>query len=103
QVAPIAASLAETLLKRSQEIIGVLVRDCGATFKPKPKIAKVARNIDGNILMEFTAEPGLIHIVEASTNLVDWDKIGVAVSSDTGGFEFEDLQAPRFTSRYYRI
>ena len=53
--------------------------------------------------MEFTAEPGLIYIIEASTNLVDWEKIGVATPSDTGGFEFADAQATRFSSRYYRI
>ena len=103
QVAPSASALAEVLLGQAQEIIDVLTRDCGSPFKPKPKIGKVSRDTSGNMRMKFTAEFGWVYIIEASTNLVDWERIGVATLSDGSGFEFVDTQAMRFPSRYYRL
>ena len=47
--------------------------------------------------------PGPAYILEASTNLVDWERIGVAVDRGDGMFSFEDANATRFPKRFYRI
>jgi hypothetical protein len=53
--------------------------------------------------MQFSAEPGPVYILEASTNLVDWQKIGVAREQSYGTFSFEDANAARFPQRFYRV
>jgi hypothetical protein len=35
--------------------------------------------------------------------LADWEMIGVAAPVVGGGFQFEDPQAARFSSRFYRV
>ena len=50
-----------------------------------------------------TATRDRIYIIEASSNLVDWEKIGVAAEGGPGEFEFEDTTAARMATRYYRI
>jgi hypothetical protein len=41
--------------------------------------------------------------VEASSNLVDWEMIGVVVANRDGTLTFEDANASKFPNRYYRI
>ncbi len=41
--------------------------------------------------------------MEGSTNLVDWEMLGVATERGDGTFEFEDGNAARFQNRFYRI
>ncbi len=53
--------------------------------------------------MQFLAERGPAYILEASTNLVDWEMIGVAADHGDGAFTFEDANAARFPNRYYRL
>jgi hypothetical protein len=55
------------------------------------------------VQLQLTAERGTICILEASTNLVHWEKIGVAADRGDGTFTFEDPNAPGFPSRYYRV
>jgi len=52
---------------------------------------------------KFPAEAGGTYILEASTNLVNWEMIGVAAPVADGQFEFEDSQAAKFPSRFYRV
>jgi hypothetical protein len=42
-------------------------------------------------------------LIEASTNLVDWERIGVAEPLADGAFEFGDPQAAKYPSRFYRV
>lgn len=42
-------------------------------------------------------------VIEASTNLVDWEQIGVAVQCGPDEFEFEDANAARMPTRFHRI
>ena len=53
--------------------------------------------------LQFTAERGAVHLVEASTDLVHWEKIGVAREKDDGTFAFDDPNAAKFPNRFYRI
>ena len=60
---------------------------------------------DGTPLLQFSADDTLTHIVEASTNLVDWETIGVPEEDEErlGDFSFEDDQASEFPGRCYRV
>ena len=46
---------------------------------------------------------GVAYIVEASTNLVDWEAVGVATVNEDGSFEFEDADAAKHQCRFYRV
>jgi hypothetical protein len=41
------------------------------------------------------------YIIEASTNLLEWVLLGPATNNG-GNVEFTDIDAPRFTLRFYR-
>jgi arylsulfate sulfotransferase len=54
--------------------------------------------------LEFSADPARTYIVQASTDLANWTVIGSAVEEGgVGNFEFNDLNAGNFKSRFYRI
>ena len=53
--------------------------------------------------MQFTAPTGPNYLVEASTNLVFWEAIGLAEVQSDGTVAFEDANAAKFPCRYYRI
>jgi hypothetical protein len=55
------------------------------------------------VQLQFGAARGAVCIVEASTNLVDWEMIGVATDQGAGTFTFEDPNAARFPNRFYRV
>jgi len=63
----------------------------------------VNRHANGRIHFQFSAPAGGVHLVQASTNLVDWKVIGVATLCEDGSFEFEDPDTTKFPSRFYRI
>ena len=67
--------------------------------------------------LSFTGSVGRAHAIEASTNLVDWEVIGVATERDDGTFsqlpttndacpdttfDFADPNASAFPTRFYR-
>ena len=99
QVAPIDPVLAEQFIQLAQEIIDIL----STASKAHGRIAAVAREANGTVELQFSATPGPAYIIEASTNLVNWEKIGVAADRGNGAFEFEDAHAGRMSTRFYRI
>ena len=64
---------------------------------------RLACQADGKVRMHFSAPRGVIYLVEASTDLLHWEQIGVARDCGVDGFEFEDSQAARLPQRFYRI
>lgn len=102
QVAPHDAALAAQLIQAAQEIIDVLGQECNpATVRPK--IGRVQRVGNKSLRIEFSASAGRVYLIEASSNLVDGEKIGVARESGPGEFLFEDAHAPGRPVRFYRI
>jgi hypothetical protein len=53
--------------------------------------------------LSFSAQPRQAYVIEASEDLAHWRPIGVAVEGEEGNFEFEDAEAARFSSRFYRV
>ena len=102
QVAKSDPALAEAFTQGAQDIINVLSRDCTSS-KPHGHIGKVSHHPHGKAQVQFTAPEGLIYIIEASTNLVDWEKIGVATNAGSGEFHFEDPNTAQTPVRFYRV
>ncbi|MCU0771230.1 MAG: immunoglobulin domain-containing protein [Verrucomicrobia bacterium] len=104
QVAPSDPTLATSLMEQAQEILDAL--NGGHTNpggRPHGRFTSVAHQSNGHMQLQFAAERGPIYILEASTNLVDWEPIGLAREQDDGTFTFEDVNAARFPTRYYRV
>jgi hypothetical protein len=58
---------------------------------------------NGRPLLEFSADATRTHFVEASTDLVHWEKIGKALLEESGDFVFEDDSLEALPARYYRV
>ena len=105
QVTPLDVALAAEFIRLAQEVIDVLNGGSAGSASVNgvaTNSRRVTRQSNGKVLVQFSAKAGSIQIVAASTNVIDWELIGVAV--DRGGeFEFEDKNAERFPARYYRI
>jgi hypothetical protein len=60
---------------------------------------------DGAPLLEFSGDDTRTYLIQASTNLVDWDQIGVALEDEqqSGNFSFQEDEAGDGPGRYYRV
>ena len=93
-------TLAQTLIENAQEVIDALNNPAGSN---PVRSNLLSREANGKVRVQFSAVTGKSQIVAASTNLVDWELIGVAVDRGNGTFEFEDGGAGHFFTRFYRI
>jgi len=92
------AALAMELIDRAQQVIDAL--------DGSPKIAGRIHSLNGHngkMRVKISGPLGKGYIVEASTNLVEWEAVGVATIRADGSFEFEDAEAAKFPERFYRI
>jgi alpha-tubulin suppressor-like RCC1 family protein len=104
QVAPLNTAMAETLIRRGQAIVAAL---SSGNTNPSGRshglaIASMPRP-EGRVGLQFSALPGQVFLVEASSNLLDWELIGVATDQGDGSFTFEDSAGSRFGTRFYRV
>lgn len=102
QVAPSAPALAEQFLQAAQEFMDLLTRDCSPT-QARGAIDHLRRDADGKMRLQIAVAGGSLRIIEASTNLVDWEKIAVATECGPGEWEFDDPNAARQPTRFYRV
>jgi hypothetical protein len=100
QVAPYDPALAQQLIRAAQEIIDLLD---GGRRRPHRQFTRVERLDQGKVRIELAVESTARHVIEASTNLVDWELIGVASERIDGMFEFADPGAAGVPARFYRI
>ncbi len=71
---------------------------------PALAVADLNVRYDGGLVhLEFSGDPARTYVIEASTNLVNWDTIGAPGPSEGGNFDFQDDQAVEFQERYYRV
>jgi hypothetical protein len=104
QVWPDDAALAASLTQSAQDIIDALRG--GKTNpggRPQFQFTSISRQPEGRVRMQFAGDSGAPYLIESSTNLIDWELIGIASSTTNGQFQFDDKQAGRFARRYYRL
>jgi arylsulfate sulfotransferase len=58
---------------------------------------------NGKVSLNFTAASSRIYLIESSSDLVTWDRLGVAKLSGTGQFTFDDNGAAGQSVRFYRV
>jgi hypothetical protein len=100
QVAPLDATLANALIQAAQQVIDGFA---DGTHSAGTRVHLLPHQRDGKLQLSFTGLAGRVHLVQASTNLVDWEMIGVAVDHGDGFFDFEDPNPARFPHRFYRL
>src|SRR6266404_331959 len=61
---------------------------------------RVSRSTGGEVNLSVTGETDLLYVVEASTNLVTWARLGVRTNL-TGSIQFSDSKATNFAKRFY--
>jgi hypothetical protein len=69
---------------------------------PAPALEAVSISTTGAVNLSATGDVGLLYIFEASTNLVNWTKIGVR-SNATGVVSFTDPKGQAYAKRFYRV
>jgi hypothetical protein len=94
-------TLAELFLQASQEIINALMGETKA--RGRGQFTSIERKANGRVKWQFSGSPAGVYVVEASTNLLDWEAVGSALSDFTGRMEFEDQNSTKLPFRYYRI
>ncbi len=96
--------LAANFIRAAQDIIDALSEGAtGSGGRSHGRFTSVARHADGRVQLQLWGESGRLHIVEASTNLVDWEMIGLAAEQADGSFVVEDPNATRLPNCFYRI
>jgi hypothetical protein len=98
QLGPIDSVTAQALIDQAQSIIesitGGTTTHGNVTITIKPS---------GKSHLNFSGLPGHIYVIEASTNLINWERIGVANDQTNGDFVFDDEHATDAPARYYRV
>ena len=68
----------------------------------RPSFTSVSRSTNGAVDLSVTGEADLRYVFEASTNLVNWTRLGVRTNL-TGSIQFTDPRATNFIKRFYRV
>lgn len=67
-----------------------------------PKFTNASHSSDGGFNLSVAGDTGKLYLFEASTNLVNWAKLGVS-SNATGIVDFTDTRATNLSERFYRV
>jgi hypothetical protein len=100
QVLPADPAFAASLMQGSQDVIDALG---GRPAHGPPAIAGLHHDSPGKAHLEIMAAPQTTYIIQASSNLLDWEMVGVLKVGDDGSAIFNDAPADRFTQRFYRL
>ena len=104
QIAQRNRVLAAAFAQAAKEIIDALrAGDSHPGDRPHGRFISVSHPSPGRARVQFAAPAGLVCLVEASTDLVTWETIGLAENQGDGTYAFEDVNASKFAGRYYRI
>ncbi len=104
QVQPSNPALAAIFIQASQDILDAL--RAGSSHPgdwPRGRVTAVRHPSNGKATLQFAAPAGSTYIVEASSDLLTWETIGLAEAQVDGTFAFEDVSAAQLLCRYYRI
>ena len=73
---------------------------------PAQPVADLSVTLEyGPPFLQFSADDTRTYVIQASTNLVDWEAIGAALEDEqqSGDFSFADVGAEALPVRYYRV
>jgi alpha-tubulin suppressor-like RCC1 family protein len=98
QLGSIDSVTAQALIDEAQAIIDAIT---GASVTPAK--VKITSKSNGKSHLNFSGTPGQIYIIEASPDLANWEKIGVANGQTNGDFIFDDANSANIPARYYRV
>lgn len=101
QLEPLDPALAAQLIAEAQAIIDAL--NGGGAGAQAVQITALGKAPQGNPHLKILAPHGRICIIETSTDMVNWVKIGVARGSGGREYEFDDVQTPAGEMRFYRV
>lgn len=95
------AALATELIAGADQAITAL--DCDGSPRVAARIHSLKRHPNGKMQMKIKGEAGKSYMLEASTNLVDWEAICVVHPDEDEDYEFEDKGAAHLPCRFYRL
>jgi len=96
QISSLDPALAQSLIDEAQNIINAIMASA-----PAPKV-KAASQGNGKIHLNFLGTHQQTYLIETSTNLADWQIIGVANDNGDGTFGFDDNVSTQIPGLYYR-
>lgn len=99
QLLRVNPALADQLIQAAQEVMDHL----NGNSRTRGRFVKVEQSAGGKLRLAFVSPRGVAVVVQASTNLVDWENMGVAADRGDGVFEFEDADSLRMPTRFYRV
>ena len=103
QLEPSDPALAAQLIADTQAIIDALNGGGAPAQAVAVEIASITQGNNGKPHLKIKGVAGRVHVVETSTDMVNWLKVGVAGPTGTGDYQFDDVQAPSVGARYYRV
>jgi hypothetical protein len=68
-----------------------------------PVISSFLQNSNGVFQLAFAGDSNTTYCVWASTNLANWEYLGLAAQATPGTFQFQDLSVGTSPQRFYRI
>jgi hypothetical protein len=98
QLGSIDPLTARALIDEAQGIIDTMTGDI-----TKPGKVKITIKSNCRSHLNFSGVHGQVYIIEASLDLVNWEKIGVASNQTNADFIFDDDNAANAPARYYRV
>ena len=98
QLGPIDPVLAQSLYNDAQAIINAIIGGGG-----RVKLNLGADNVNQKLHLNFAGNTGQIYIIEASSDMLNWETIGVANDNGDGTFQFDDAPSMQTPQRFYRV
>jgi hypothetical protein len=68
-----------------------------------PRFIDIQRVAGGSCRLLFEGHANTAYRISASSDLMNWEDIGVPEQLASGLFAYEDNQAPQFANRFYRV
>lgn len=102
QLEPTDPALAAQLIADAQAIIDALNGGGAPAPAATVEITSITQGSNGKPHLKIKGLPGRVHIVETSTDMVNWVKVGVAAGAGGSDYRFDDTQAPA-GGRFYRV
>jgi hypothetical protein len=94
---------AAQLTATADAIIEILTNGCDPAGTLRHQINKIDQLANGKLKLKFRAPHGTVAIIEASTNLIEWEMIGTATEFVPSQFEFEAANNGKLPYQFYRV